>query len=414
MFRRFWQYATKVFHLPKLIAGMRDSRIHPLYSTQHVWQTVALLLATDRGSLHAIEADRHCRQPRGVKRGTGPPCDDTLGRTFDVLDPEPLRQMLADIEHRLKRNKVLPLVWNLRFAAVDGHEFFSSRKRHCKDCQERTIKVDGEEVTEYYHQGVVCHLVGYNLALPLDVELLRPGEGEVSAACRLLERVFANYPRFFDAVLGDSLYCEAPFFNFCLQHGKHALAVLKGDERLLKRDAQLQFSQLTPVTFTAKGRQIQAWDLDGFTTMTGVDRKVRVLYSHEDWTTRSRVSGKWELTPESSDWWWATTISVSQLPMQHLWKAGHSRWDIENDAFNTLCKSRALNHCFWHSSRAILNFVLTIFVVYVLVQAFYQRNLKPAFRVGMTLIAFAKQLYAAWVNSGRILPWLKPLPPDTS
>ena len=58
--------------------------------------------------------------------------------------------------------------------------------------------------------------------------------------------------------------------------------------------------------------------------------------------------------------------------------------------------------------------MLTIFVVYVLQQTFYQRNLKPAFRVGMTLIAFAKQLYAAWVNSGRSLPWLKPLPPDTS
>ena len=51
---------------------------------------------------------------------------------------------------------------------------------------------------------------------------------------------------------------------------------------------------------------------------------------------------------------------------------------------------------------------------YVLLQTFYQRNLKPAFRVGMTLIALARQLYAAWVNTGRILPWLEPQPPDTS
>ena len=414
MFRRFWQYVGKVFHLPKLIAGLQDSRVHPLYSAQHVWQTVALLLATGRGSLHAIEADRHGRQPRGTKPGTGPPCDDTLGRVFEVLDPAPLRQMLASILQRLKRNKTLPLVWNLRFAAVDGHEFFSSRKRHCPDCQQRTIKVGEEEVTEYYHQGVVCHLVGYDLALPLDVELLRPGEGEVAAACRLLERVFANYPRFFDAVLGDALYCEAPFFNFCLKHGKHAMAVLKGDDRELKRDAQLRFSQLSPVTFIANQRQIQAWDLDGFTTMTGVDGKVRVLHSHEEWTTRSRVSGKWESEAESSDWWWATTIPISQLPVQQLWKVGHSRWDIENDAFNYLRKFGALNHCFRHAPRAILNFVLTIFVVYVLLQTFYQRNLKPAFRVGMTLIALVRELLAAWISTGRILPWLEPVPPDTS
>jgi hypothetical protein len=288
--------------------------------------------------------------------------------------------------------------------------FFPSRKRHCDHCLQRTVKVDGEEVTEYYHRGVVCHLTGYDLALPLDVEMMQPGEGEVAAACRVLERVFRNYPRFFDAVLGDALYCEAPFFNFCREHDKHVVAVLKGDDRQLKRDAQLRFSQLPPQTWTAKGRQVQAWDLDGFTTMTGVEHPIRVLHSHEQWTERSRVTGNWVSKTQTSDWWWASTIPTRQLPSQQFWKAGHSRWDIENDDFNTLSRSWALDHCFKHSPRAILNFVLTIFVAYVLLQTFYQRNLKPARRAGMTLIALALQLYAAWVNAGRILPWRETRP----
>jgi hypothetical protein len=293
--------------------------------------------------------------------------------------------------------------------------FFPSRKRHCDQCLQRTVTVDGEEVTEYYHRGVVCHLTGYDLALPLDVEMMQPGEGEVAAACRVLERVFRNYPRFFDGVLGDALYCEAPFFNFCRQHGKHVVAVLKGDDRQLKRDAQLRFSQLAPLTWTAKGRHVQAWDLDGFRSMTGVEHSVRVLHSHEEWTERSRVTGTWVSKTQTSDWWWATTIPTRQLPAQHFWKAGHSRWDIENDDFNTLTRSWALDHCFKHSPRAILNFVLTIFVVYVLLQTFYMRNLKPARRAGMTLIALALHLYAAWVNAGRILPWWEPRrSPDTS
>lgn len=293
--------------------------------------------------------------------------------------------------------------------------FFPSRKRHCADCLQRTVTVNGEQVTEYYHRGVVCHLTGYDLALPLDVEMLRPGEGEVAAACRLLERVFVNYPRFFDAVLGDALYCEAPFFNFCLEHGKDVMAVLKGDDRQLKRDAQLRFSPLAPVTWTVGKRRVQAWDLDGFRTMTGVDRPVRVLHSHEEWSERSRVTGVWKSKPQTSNWWWATTIAVHRLPAEQLWKAGHSRWDIENDAFNTLGRSWSLDHCFRHSPRAILNFVLTIFVVYVLLQTFYQRNLKPVRRAGLTLIALALQLYAAWVHAGRPLRWLElRLPPDTS
>ena len=74
----------------------------------------------------------------------------------------------------------------------------------------------GKPVTEYFHQGVVCHLIGQDLALVLDVELLRPGEGEETAAKRLLERVFTHYPRFFDVVAADALYFDAPFINFCL------------------------------------------------------------------------------------------------------------------------------------------------------------------------------------------------------
>lgn len=121
MFRRFCRYAAKVFDLPALMARLRDGRPFPRFSTQEVWGTVVSLLVTGRASLHAVEADRHC----GQRPGTGPPSDDTLGRVFDTLDPEPVRQMLVAINHQLKRNKALPLLGHLRFAAVDGHEFFS-------------------------------------------------------------------------------------------------------------------------------------------------------------------------------------------------------------------------------------------------------------------------------------------------
>jgi hypothetical protein len=278
------------------------------------------------------------------------------------------------------------------------------------------LTINGEEVTEYYHRGVVCHLVGYDLAVPLDVEMQQPGEGEVAAACRLLERVFASFPRLFDAVLGDALYCEAPFFNFCLEHGKDVVAVLKGDDRLIKRDADLRFSQLSPQhSWTERQRAIQAWDLDSFTTMTGVNGPVRVLHTHETWTTRRLMAGVVQKQPQTSDWWWATTITTRRLPTRQLWRAGHSRWDVENDNFNALSQRWALDHCFKHSPQAILNFVLTVFVVHVLLQSFYKRNLKSSRRVGQTLIALARDLYASWVHGGRILPWPEHSgSPDTS
>jgi len=98
--------------------------------------------------------------------------------------------------------------------------FFSSRQRCCPQCSQRVVQVKKHQVVEYYHRAVVFHLIGFPIALPLDVEMIRPGEGEVTAAKRFLTRVLRSYGRFFDVILADALYCEAPFFNFCLSHGK--------------------------------------------------------------------------------------------------------------------------------------------------------------------------------------------------
>lgn len=43
------------------------------------------------------------------------------------------------------------------------------------------------------------------MAIPLDVKMDQPGEGEVIAAKRLLERAVRRYGRFFDGVLADAL-----------------------------------------------------------------------------------------------------------------------------------------------------------------------------------------------------------------
>ena len=177
---------------------------------------------------------------RAVRGIVGPdvPSVDSIGRIYALMDSQPLRWLLCDIAHQLKRNKALSSLEGWYVAAIDGHEFVSSRKRCCPDCQKHTLTVDGQAVTEYYHQGVVCHLIGQSIALVLDVELLRPGEGEETAAKRLLERVFADYSRFFDVVVGDALYFDAPFINFCLDRHKHVIVTAKGDHRLLLQDAQ--------------------------------------------------------------------------------------------------------------------------------------------------------------------------------
>lgn len=394
MMSRFCRYVDKCFHFRELLPLFTDARQQPQIPSAAVFASAFALFACNRTSLNSLEKDliHFPARLRGLV-GPHPPRIDTLGRVYDLADSDGLRQILVAVHHRLKRNKALADGDDLKVAAVDGHEFFTSRKRCCAQCQQRTITIKGEEVVEYYHQGVICHLIEHRLAVPLDVELLRPGEGEEAAAKRLLERVFANYPRYFDVVGGDALYFDAPFINFCLDHGKHALVVVKGDQRLLLQDAQGVFAQQPAQTWQDRQRTIQYWDADGFTTAEGVKQPLRVVHTVETVRRRERVAGVWREQEETSSWYWATTLRKGQLSTRRVWQAGHRRWDEENDCFNTLSMHWGLDHCFKHTATAVVNFVLTLFLAYVLLQCFWQRNVKAPLRKKIgTLLGLAEEL----------------------
>lgn len=407
---RFCAYVDKVFPFQEHLQGLTDSRPQPIIPTASVFLTAFVMFATHRPSLHALEPDLHL--PTRFRGLVGPrvPSSDTVGRVYARLASDPLRDWLAAVAHGLKRKKALPSPSGWYFAAFDGHELFASRKRCCPQCETRTLKLKDREVTEYYHRIVACHLIGHELAVPLDAELVRPGEGEETAAKRLLERVCTRYGRFFDVVSGDALYLDAPFLRFCREHHKHAVVVIKGDQRLLLQDADGLFAQRPPAQWTWPRRTVQYWDEEGFTSCEGFDEPLRVLHTVETTQRRERVAGQWCDREITSQWYWASTLSKNQLPSRLLWEAGHNRWDIENDCFNTLSTHWALDHCFKHDPTAIVNFVLTLFLVYVLLQCFWRRNLKSAARSHWsTLISLAEELYRCLQQPCRA-PWTKPLP----
>jgi Transposase DDE domain len=391
---RFCAYVEKIFHLGSQLDNLIDSRVRPQIPTAAAFAGAFTLFATRRGSLNGLEEDlRVPARLRGIV-GTHIPSADSIGRIYALMHSEPLRLLMRDVAHQLKRNKALSSHEGWYIAAVDGHEFFSSRRRCCPQCQTRTVRVQGKAVTEYYHQGVVCHLIGQKLALPLDVELLQPGEGEETAAKRLLDRVFTNYPRFFDVVSGDALYFDAPFINFCLDRNKHVIVTAKGENRLLLQDAGGLFAQQPPGCWIDDHgrRTVQYWDEGNFTSCEGVKRPLRVMRTQETVQRRERIAGRWVENEETAIWSWATTLPKAQLSSRGLWRGGHARWDIENDGFNTLATHWGLDHCFKHATTAIVNFLLTSFIVYALLQSFWQRNLKPARRAKLTLIALAREL----------------------
>ena len=124
MMARFCAYIDKVFHFRERAATLTDSRSQPVIPTRAVFATAFTMFATGRGSLNAIDKERHF--PGRLRDIVGPrtPSADTIGRVYARLDSDTLRQMLAAINLRIKRNKMLSTTTGWLFAAVDGHEFF--------------------------------------------------------------------------------------------------------------------------------------------------------------------------------------------------------------------------------------------------------------------------------------------------
>ena len=334
-----------------------------------------------------------------------------MGRVFDLMESEPIRDILSKINHTLKRNKALRNPrGGLRFAAVDGHELFRSRSRCCEGCCIRHLTVNDKEVIEYYHRVVACHLIGFKIPIPLDIEPILPGENEVAAAKRLIERVLVRYARFFDVIVADALYLESSFINFCLEHKKHLISVLKENCPCLLEDAMDLFKKIPARSYKEGETAIQLWDEEGFGTLEKAKAPLRIVHTHEDEIVRKRVAGQWIQRKQAHDRWWATTLPKSELSAEVVRWAARSRWDIENDLFNTLVTHWSMNHCFKHASNAITNFLLTLLVAFVLVQSFYHLNLKSPISGKFTLIAITSLFLMGLASETFSLSWLESLP----
>jgi len=355
-----------------------DSRRRPQIATRTVVRAVLVMFLSRRGSLHALEQTKPSPfWARWLSQEM--PSADSIGRICAGVNVADVRSTMHQVYSRLKRMKALqPPAHGLMQAVIDGHETTASRKRCCSACCQRTLHTQAGDVAEYYHRYAVLRLVGQDLSMMLDVEPVHPGEDELAAARRLLERVVVQYPRAFDVVAGDALYANTDWFKFVLAKGKHALAVLKDNRPNLISDARILFEMLpASVDEPAGNRRRRCWD-SVFSTWPELAPQVRVVRSLETYTVRRQLDKReQELT---SDWLWVTTLPRTRASTQAVINLGHDRWTIENQGFNELANRWHANHVYKHQPTALLVFFLFAMLCLNVFLAFYCRNLKPAVR----------------------------------
>lgn len=420
----FCEYLRKVFHFRAALDRLSDARHDPDVSPQAVFLTLFYGFIFRVPSFQQLEAD--LAQP-DFQRWVGVAeafREDVLRYSLCGFALPTLEGLLVDVNRRLKRNKALDpgRVQGRRVAALDGIEVLSSFSRCCESCLQRRVGVrDGEgqavEAIQYYHRAVGCQIVSSPLKPFLALEWLRPGEGEDTAALRLLAKLPQLYGSpFFDILLLDSLYAQAPVLKLAQQIGWDLVITLKQENRDLFQDAQGLFRP-RPASESfieqEQGRtyQVRLWEESELPFTQDHPQPVRVVRSEEDLTQAHCRKGQIELETTHHRWFWITTLAPQIFSARQVRRLGHQRWKLENNGWNDLTQNWALKHGFLHAckhrpkartadgrlepvpNRGLAAVTLILCLAFVLCSAFALLHSKIFRRYVLSLREVSRQLY---------------------
>lgn len=378
---QFLSYVTKVFALGRIVRGVRSRRPYAEIPTRPLLLSLLLGVVLRAGSYLDISKQTKRRRWQHLIHWSQRISDDAFHYVSERFYLEDLRLGLAEVNKGLKTNKALDScrINGLLFVSLDANEHFHSRSRCCPCCCQRQIEeVDAQgqkqKVIEYYHRYVFAQINGPKFNVLLDLEPIRPGEGEAEAALRLLGRMRRVYGvRFFDAVTVDGWYVQGPFLKAVEKLGWAWVVVLKQERMEVLQEARaLSANQKPGLEFydQIRERQVKLWEVKDLDFSKSYGRKVRVVHSQEQWVEKKVVGGKKISQSQTSHWWWMASEGLQAYPAKIVYEGGHRRWGIENKAFNELTQFYHLEHCYHHEPVAMLAQMLIVILGFVLFSAY--------------------------------------------
>ena len=426
----FSTYLHKGFDLRRHARRMADARTGPDISPASIFLALFHAFVFRLPSVQQLETElshSYLQNWIGAERAFR---DDTLRYSLCSFKLEPLEQLLVESNRRLKRRKALDAgrVQGRLVAALDGVEVLSSFSRRCESCLERRVtekEKTGQtrERLQYYHRAVGCQLVSSLVKPFLAVEWLRPGEGEDTAALRLLARLPQLYgSRFFDILLLDSLYAQAPVLELAQQTGWDVVITLKQEKRDLYQDALGLFQargpdQIFSASQEGKTYAVRLWEESGLPFTQDYPRPLRVVRTQEEVTETHYRGDQKQTETTSHEWVWISTLAASAFPAPVVRRLGHLRWKNENNGWMDLTQHWALKHGFLHACRhrpqrrkpsgerepvpnhGLAAVTLILLIAFALCSSFVLRRSKLARLHHLTGIAVAAQLRSSMAKA---------------
>jgi len=402
----FEGYIRKVFHFADNLKILEDRRVYPSKSISGIFMSCFYGSCFRLKSIASIEEEtrKGCLSKRVESIS-----DDTIQYGLNHLEVESVQDFWNSLSKRAKRSGMLR---NGQFSGhivgvLDCIEVYSSYKRRCSRCLVRHVKSsNGEDFqAQYYHKAIVLSLAGYDFPIPIGMEIMDPGEGEINCALRLLDRLVHRLgKRFLDIVIGDSAYCTPHFFSGCEKMGIIPGAVLKENQPGLLKNAVNEKNLAAPMVDRPDNKEkLKLWDLPDVTWNTA-NKNVRVIYAEREVRsdTCKGVSMKGEVrSEEGKEGAWiekkrvfAFSKQIDHLSAQVVYRIGVHRWDIDAKLFMDMSKHWHLKHKTLHFEKSFENLLSIRLISYMLFMFFLHRHINARRKRNIkSMVMMAKKLY---------------------
>jgi hypothetical protein len=267
------------------------------------------------------------------------PSDTQMRTILDEVDPDQLRPLFTDLFRQLQRGKVLEAYVFLEgcyLVALDGVEYFCSKKVHCDHCLSRT-HTNGE--VSYYHQLLAAVIVhpDFPEVIPLAPEPIQRQDGqskndcERNAARRWLKRFRQDHPHLPVIITEDGLSSNAPHIRDLQAARCHfILGVKPGDhEHLFEQVYQRLGTDEVEVSgeVEANTGTTRSYLFIKDLSLNEANQEVRVNFLKCVETNAQA---------QEREWTWVTDLNLTPGNFGQGTRGGRARWHIENETFNTL------------------------------------------------------------------------------
>ncbi len=244
--------------------------------------------------------------------------------------------------------------------ALDGTEYFCSRKISCPQCSTRRRSDGGVECFHAF-LGATMVAPGHHQVLPLPPEFIAPQDGaekqdcERSAAKRWLARHGRSVAHLRPIFLGDDLFACQPIATAIHQAGGNFILTCKPSSHQTITE-YLHGAKLEEHRQTArKGRNVTTTI---YRWLSGVPLRGSADAMAVNWFSIEICSAAGKRTYYNS---FVTDLPVTADSVAELAACGRARWKIENETFNVLkTNGYHLEHNFGHGKQTLASVFLTL------------------------------------------------------